>query len=205
MLGAIRDRNVAPLGSAFPGAELFPLARLARALSAGMRKLPPSRIVQDLSPGNARLRSQIRVRYGVAGTEVSDQEIVITNGALEALNLALQTVTRPGDLVAIESPAFYGALQAIERLRLRALPLRTDARNGLDLAALARALRRHRIKACWVMTNFQNPLGCTMPEGAKQELVRLLERHDVPLIEGRRVRRAVVRRARPALGEVVRP
>src|SRR5690606_32160363 len=100
-----------------------------------------------------------------------------------ALNLSLQALTRPGDLVAIESPAFYGCLQAIEALGLRAVEVPTHARDGVDLGALATLLARHPIKVCWFMTTLQNPLGALMPEEAKQELVNLLARHDVPLIE----------------------
>lgn len=115
------------------------------------------------------------------------QEIVITNGAMEALNLCLEAVPQPGDTVVVESPTFYAALQALERLNLQALEITTHPRDGIDLTALAEALARqppHQpIKACWLMPNFQNPLGSLMPEGKKRELVTLLARHGVPLIE----------------------
>ncbi len=92
-------------------------------------------------------------------------------------------VTRPGDVVAIESPAFYASLQAIERMGLKAVEIPTDPREGVNLAALAAALDKHDIKACWFMTNFQNPLGSLMPDASKRALVELLTKHDVPLIE----------------------
>jgi DNA-binding transcriptional MocR family regulator len=111
------------------------------------------------------------------------EEIIITNGAMEALNLCLQAVTRPGDVVAVESPTFYSALQALERLNLRAVEVATHPRDGIDLDSLADVLARHPVKACWFMPNFQNPLGSLMPEANKQALVELLARHGVPLIE----------------------
>jgi DNA-binding transcriptional MocR family regulator len=114
---------------------------------------------------------------------VQADEIVITNGALEALNAALQVLTRPGDTVVIESPAFYAALQAIERLKLKALEVHTDPVAGIDLDALREALSRHRVAACWLMPGFQNPLGSLMPEANKRALVALLAEHAVPLIE----------------------
>jgi DNA-binding transcriptional MocR family regulator len=183
VLAATRRQGVAPLGSAFPGAELFPLRQLARAMSAGMRRLTPANIVEDLPPGNLRLRQQIALRYEFAGTRVLPEDILITNGAMEALTLSLQTVTKPGDAVAVESPAFYGALQALERLRLKAVEVPCDPQQGLNLDALREALRRHDIKACWFMPGFHNPTGASLSEEGRRALMRLLEEYDVPLIE----------------------
>lgn len=183
VLGSVKDPNVVPLGSAFPGVDLFPLDKLARCLAAGMRKLDPARIVDDLPPGNERLRQQIALRYLVDGFPVDASEIIVTSGALEALNLCLQAVTRPGDVVVVESPTFYAALQALERLGLKAVEIAAHPRHGIDLDALARALKRHPVKACWLMPNFQNPLGSLMPDEKKQALARLLAEHEVPLIE----------------------
>ncbi len=111
------------------------------------------------------------------------EEIIITSGALEALNLSLQTVTRPGDTVAIEAPAFYACLQAIEIAGLKAVEIPTHPREGVELGALELAIRKHNVRACWFMTTFQNPLGATMPPEKKQELVQLLARREIPLIE----------------------
>ncbi len=83
----------------------------------------------------------------------------------------------------IESPTFYMALQALQRRGLKAIEVATDCREGVDLGSLARVLEKSRPAACWLMTNFQNPLGSLMPDGKKRELVALLARHDVPLIE----------------------
>lgn len=183
VLDATRRAGLVPFGSAFPGAELFPLRALARALSGSMGQLEPSRIVEDLPPGHERLRHQIALRYGLSGTQVAPEEIVITNGAMEALTLSLQSVTSPGDAVAVESPAFYAALQALERLRLKAIEIPCDPQRGLDLAALADALRRNDVKACWFMPTFQNPTGSSLDEAGRRQLMHLLEEHDVPLIE----------------------
>lgn len=183
VIEAMRVPGVTPLGSAFPSPALFPLASLGRHLGAAARRLDARTLVQDLAPGSLDLRRQIAQRYLRFGAEISPDEIVITSGAMEALNISLQSVTRPGDLVAIESPAFYGCLQAIEALGLRAIEVPTSAVHGVDIAALAGLLDRHPIRACWFMTTFQNPLGALMPEEAKQELVRVLARHDVALIE----------------------
>lgn len=183
VLAATRRPGVAPLGSAFPSADLFPLQQLARAGSIGMRRLEPARIVEDLTPGNERLRQQIALRYALSGTRIAPEEIVITNGALEALTLSLQAVTQPGDAVVVEAPCFYAALQALERLRLKAIEIPCDAEHGLHLPALREALRRQPVKACWLMPSFHNPTGSSMPDAQRQELMQLLEAHEVPLIE----------------------
>ncbi|RKP47824.1 PLP-dependent aminotransferase family protein [Pararobbsia silviterrae] len=183
VLQATKHVGAVPLGSAFPSPLLFPLSRLAKSLNQGARTLNPWSTVADLPPGNEHLRRQIALRYVGAGIASPIDNIVVTNGALEALNLSLMAVTRPGDIVAVESPGFYAALQAIERLDLRALEIPVDPVTGLDLDALAAALDKHPVRACWFMTNFQNPTGVTLTDDKKRALVELLTAHDVPLIE----------------------
>ncbi len=183
VLEASRAPGIVPFGSAFPSPLLFPLDKLGRAVSASMRHIDPWSTVADLSPGNAELRRQIALRYQLDGVHVAPDDIVITNGALEALNLCLQAVARPGDTVLVESPSFYAALQALERIGLKAVEVATHPREGIDLGALAAALEQHKPSACWLMTSFQNPLGSLMPPEKKQALVELLAAHDVPLIE----------------------
>jgi DNA-binding transcriptional MocR family regulator len=183
VLDSLRERDLVPMGSAFPSPTLFPLTTLATLLGASARQMDPWSTVEDLPCGSAELRRQISRRYLRSGATVSLDEIIITSGALEALNLALQSLTRPGDLVAIESPAFYGCLQAVEALGLRAIEIPTHPVRGLDLSYLAAVLDKHPVKVCWFMTSFHNPLGALVPEEARRELVRLLEAHSVPLIE----------------------
>ena len=183
VLESTRARKVVPLGSAFPSPLLFPMARLARIMAASVQAMDPWRCVEDISPGDAELRRQIALRYMIDGLQVPVDEIVITNGALEGLNLCLQAVTRPGDTVLIGSPTFYAALQSIERNGLKAIDVPCHPRDGIDLAAMERALKQHKPRACWLMTNFQNPLGSLMPDEKKKDMVALLTRHNVPLVE----------------------
>jgi DNA-binding transcriptional MocR family regulator len=183
ILDAARQPSVVPLGSAFPSPQLFPLKRLYRSLCRGVRDLDPWRTVTDLTPGNVELRRQISLRYRIDGIAVAPDELIVTDGAMEALNLCLQAVTRPGDAVVIESPTFYVALQALERLGLRAIEIPTDPAQGVDLDALDAVLTRQKPAACWLMPGFQNPLGGLMSEPSKRRLAALLERYAVPLIE----------------------
>ena len=183
VLESMRARNIVPLGSAFPSPLLFPMASLARTMASSVQVMDPWRSVDNLSPGDASLRRQIALRYMIDGLNVPTDEIVVTNGALEALNLCLMAVTRPGDAVIIESPTFYAALQSIERIGLRAVEVPSHPRDGIDLKAMEWALEHHKPKACWLMTNFQNPLGSLLSDNKKKALVALLSKYQVPLIE----------------------
>lgn len=183
VLHSLKSEGVVPLGSAFPDPHLFPLARLAKSLTRSMRQLDPARAVMDIAPGNPALIRQIALRYHLQGFALDADELVVSNGALEALMLCLQAVTRPGDSVVIESPGFYVCLQALERLDLRAIEVKTSADHGIDLQELEMAIEKHRPAAIWLMSNFQNPLGSLMPVEAKKKLAALLQRHQTPLIE----------------------
>lgn len=183
ILDSVRDPSVVPLGSSFPSPYLFPLDKLGRHLANAARKFDPLATVTDLPPGNEELRRQLALRYLAQGAQVSPQEIVITSGAMEGLNLCLQAVTQPGDLIAIESPTFYVGLQASERLGLKVIEIPSHSREGLSLPALEQALRCHPIKACLFMLNFANPTGSKLSDDNKKALLALLRRYDVPLIE----------------------
>lgn len=183
ILDSVRDPSVVPLGSSFPSPYLYPLDKLGRFLAGAARRFNPLATVTDLPPGNEALRRQLALRYLAQGASVSPQEIVITSGAMEGLNLCLQAVTQPGDLIAIESPTFYAGLQASERLGLKVIEIPSHPRHGVSLPALEEALRRHPIKACLLMLNFANPTGSRLSDDDKRALLALLRRHDVPLIE----------------------
>ncbi len=184
ILDSVRDPAVVPLGSSFPSPYLFPLAKLGRCLASAARHFDPLATVTDLPPGNEELRRQLALRYLAQGaSSVSPQEIVITSGAMEGLNLCLQAVTQPGDLIAVEAPTFYAGLQASERLGLKVIEIPSHPRTGASIEALAEALRRHPVKACLLMLNFANPTGSLVSDERKQALLELLYRHQVPLIE----------------------
>ncbi|WP_421166756.1 PLP-dependent aminotransferase family protein [Aeromonas dhakensis] len=183
VLQASKSRGLVPLGMSVADPTLFPHPQLGRALASCMRRLDPFSTVADLPPGNEALRRAIAQRYASEGLAVDPQQIIITTGAMEALSLSLQVLTEPGDWVVVESPTFYGALQAIERLKLNAVEIPVIPGVGIDLALLEEALAQRPIKACWLMGNVQHPLGHTMPDEHKQALMALLNRRGVALVE----------------------
>lgn len=183
VLRACKQPDVMPFGSAFPDPNLFPLQQLGRIFSQSCKGLPANSGLVDLPPGSLELRRVLAQRYLREGVPVSLDDIVITSGAMESLGLSLAAVTQPGDTVLIESPVFYGALQTIERLRLTAIELPTDPYSGVSIKELEAALSDKSVKACWLMSKFQNPLGASLSLTKKKAVYELLAKNDVPLIE----------------------
>lgn len=181
--GALRDPKVIPFGAAVPSPEILPVDKLASIVSQLARKQGATSVAYDPPPGALALRRQLARRSIEWGCPLGADDFVTTVGAMEALHLCLVAVTRPGDSIAIESPAYYGLLQLIERLGLRAVEIPSHPRDGLDLDALARALQERKIAACLSVPNFSNPLGCLASPDRKRALVTLLAKHDVPLVE----------------------
>lgn len=171
------------LGAALPNINLMPVARINRIMSTLARKADRSSHQYLLPPGLEELRVQIARRAIWAGCTLSPNEIVITSGGIEAMDLCLHAVCRPGDIVAIESPMYFGTLQNLEVHNLKALEIPTHPREGISLDALKLALEHNPIRAVLVISNFNNPLGSCIPDEKKKELVELLARYEVPLIE----------------------
>lgn len=171
------------LGAAVPAPELLPLNKLNRLMGQLIRQSPEVIHAYQAPNGCETLRHEIAKKLIDAGCSISPDRIIVTNGAIEAVYLSLQAVTQPGDTVAIESPCYYGLLQALEALHLKALELPTDPKEGLSLEHLESALKRSKIAACAIVSNFSNPLGSCMSDRRKRDLVELLNRYDIPLVE----------------------
>lgn len=182
-LGDLFSSRATALGSSFPDPSLFPLPALNRALAASSRQNWYAKTIDDLQLGLADLRRAIAHRYLELGYVIPMEEIVITCGGTEAISLSLQTVAKPGDLILVDSPMFFSGLKLIEHLELGTIEMPTDPMQGLDLGLLEKTLRRHRVAACLLMTNCQNPLGFSMDEAKKEALVKLLAQYAIPLVE----------------------
>lgn len=183
VISASKSGSCFPFGSAFPDPTLFPMQALGRAMARVLRQSSHPDYLTMLPPGDEGLRRMIAQRYLRQGIKVAMDEIIITNGAIEALSLSLAALTQPGDKVIIEAPAFYGVLQTLERLQLEPVPVPVDPETGVNINALEAALSTHHVAACWLMSNFHNPTGASIPEKDRPALVSLLASHQVPLIE----------------------
>ncbi len=176
--------DIVPLGIANP-CMAHPAAKaLHRTMKRIMSRVEERAIRYAPTLGELRLRQQIAYRYlDTVGSTVDPREICITNGAQEALLLALQAVAKSGDVIAVESPTYHGLLELIDSLGLMAIEVETCPEEGVMLDALENTLDNHSVTACMFSTTLSNPLGVSMPEDKRAELVRIIEERDVILIE----------------------
>ncbi len=183
VLDTMGRRDILPYGVAKTGEELLPAKALSRIMAQVVRDDPEGCLCYETVAGNEALRRQIAFRCLDAGAEVSASEVMITSGALEALFIAVRSVTRAGDNVVIASPSYYCFLQILEYLGLRAIEVPSCPQCGVNPADLAGILRKFEVKACIFTPNFNNPDGALMPVEAKREIVAMLAARDIPLIE----------------------
>lgn len=169
--------------AAIPDDVFIPVRPLGRILSGLLRDDPGILGRNTSARGDLDLRNQIARRLIDWNCQVDPDELVITNGGLEAIGLCLRVLTRPGDVVVVESPAYYGFLNLIDAFGLRVLEIPCDAAAGMDLDGLRAALGKHPVKACLMSTSVSNPLGVTLSVARKRELLEILGQSGVPLIE----------------------
>jgi DNA-binding transcriptional MocR family regulator len=183
VMAAMNDPSHVPFGAGCVSPELFPYRRLNLLTRRVLAARPMHSARYDTPPGVEALRRQIARRAADLGCRLAPGDITITSGALEAIQIALRTVARPGQAIAVESPTYFGALDAASSMGLEVIEIPTHPRLGMDLDELSRAIRRRRVKAVFAMPNCHNPLGYVLPDAAKKALVDLIARHRVPLIE----------------------
>ncbi len=177
------NRDLLPLGSAIPSAQNLPIDKLNRIMASELRRYREEGVLYQMPPGYERLRIQIARRALVAGISSGPDDILVTSGCVEAVLLALRATCHAGDTIAVESPFYFNFMQMIAELGLKALEIPATPRDGISIEALRYAVGQEKISACLVITNFSNPLGSLMPDERKRELVELLARHEIPLIE----------------------
>jgi DNA-binding transcriptional MocR family regulator len=184
LIEAMGDPQILQLGGALIASELLPLKEIVTIIKCTpVAKFKANLAVYEHYLGNADLRRQIAQRMAPFCGAMSPERLVITNGCIEAVTLGLKSITRSGDTVLVESPTFPWFLQVIEDLNLHALEIPTDPRTGIDLQVLERSVREHAVKACIIITNFNNPLGFLMSNDKKRALVELMNAQDIPIIE----------------------
>lgn len=163
---------------------LYPGEALKNAATRALRRHPEILVSPAPNNGNPAFRTVLAKRAMASGMVLAPEDILVTLGCIEALNLALRATTRPGDIVAVESPSFFGLLQVLETLGLRALEIPTSPQTGISIEALELAIRTQPdIKALVVVPHLQNPLGSIMPDSHKARLVELCAGQGIPLIE----------------------
>jgi DNA-binding transcriptional MocR family regulator len=180
---SISDPSLVPLGKGTPDPKLLPIQKLNRMLATQARRFPVESVSYTDPSGSQRLRAQIARRLLNSGCQVAPDELLVTSGCIEAITLALRATCQPGDTVAVPSPVFYTFLNSIQWLDLKVLEIPSTPQEGMNLDVLSYALSHNPVHACLLISNFDNPVGALMPDDKKRELVRLLARHEIPLIE----------------------
>lgn len=183
ILSAMRDPELLPFGCATVDPSYLPIASLNRIITQLTREMTTVGARYEGAPGLLTLRRQIARRAVEAGVAISEHDLCTTIGATEGLSLALRAVAKPGDVIAVESPAYFGVLQAIEGLGMRALEIPANPRTGLDVTAFEEIIRQQPVRACVVTPTISNPLGSIMPDDERERLVKITRRHDIPIIE----------------------
>ncbi len=180
---AVHLPNTVALGISNPIQANPPDKTLARLMRSVISRVAEKAVSYGPPMGDPKLRMQLAFRYQEQGVSVNPDDILITNGAQEALSIALQCVAKQGDVIAIESPCFFGMIELIETLGMKALEVYTCTEDGVCLDELTKAIAQHPIKACLFSTAINNPLGSMKTDKQRQAIVSLLEQYDIPLIE----------------------
>ncbi len=171
------------LGRGTPDIASPSLKPLQRAMVHAARRTDLQSLGYEGIQGSLPLREQIARLMLDSGCQVPPSEIVITTGCQEALAITLRAICEPGDIIAIDSPSFHGAMQALKAYGLKALEIPTDPTNGISLEALELAMEQWPVKLILLTPNCNNPLGYIMPDARKRALLTLAARYDVPILE----------------------
>jgi DNA-binding transcriptional MocR family regulator len=183
VLSACTDSSLVPLGLGSPSADLLPLGSLRRMLRRLDVTHPALWASYSPAPGNTELRRLIAQRLRSRGLDVSADEVLLTAGATEGLALSLRAYLRPGDIVAVECPTYFGVLDAARSAGAQVVELPGDAQRGVDPSRLAAALKRHDVRAVVLIPSFANPTGSLMPPAQRRTWTEVLKRHAVALVE----------------------
>ncbi|MGE8556421.1 MAG: PLP-dependent aminotransferase family protein [Chryseobacterium jejuense] len=181
VFGTIAGTDVTQFALGIPGKSLLPVAKMKKCMIEVIKRKSDSGTNYEPVQGSESLRREIAKWSIVMEGKITEDDLVITSGAMNGVYNCLMAVTQPGDSVAVESPVYFGILQAIQLLGLKAVEIPTHPITGVDLDALKKVLPK--LSACCFVVNYNNPLGFQMPDENKKELVRMLTEHNVPLVE----------------------
>ncbi len=177
-------KDVLPLGAGLPAPDYLPNEELSILLARIARTYPNILNQYCFERGHHALLEMISKWMIDAGCITQKDETVITSGATQALMLALRSVTRPGDTVAVESPGYYGFYALLQFFNLNAVEIPCDPQNGLDVDALHTILKDGiRPASVLLSSNYSNPTGALMPDANKETLVKLCYQYNLPIIE----------------------
>ena len=183
ILKVTEDPEVISFAGGLPNPEFFPVEAVAQAAFRVLSEDGKNVLQYSTTEGYLPLREYISERYlRRKGLAISPDEILITNGSQQALDLLGKALLNKGDTVVFERPAYLGAIQAFSIFEpaFSSVPLRED---GMDVDALGELLGRKRAKLIYTVPNFQNPSGLTYSRENRQGVASILGSHDAFLVE----------------------
>lgn len=183
VLSDSRRDGLIPLGAAVPHVDFLPVRALHQQLAKVTRFQSQRAFTYMFSPGYEPLRRQVAIRMRDAGVVIGPDEVVITHGCVDALQMSLRVLTKPGDLIAAESPSYYGLLQLADLLGLKVIEIPCDPDTGLSLEALQLAASQWPIRALVLTARLSNPLGGSMPDTRQKQLLKLAANFDIQIVE----------------------
>ncbi len=180
IMKSTEENTLYPMGSAVPNIDAKAIKQIHNSIKKFALYTPNC---YEGPQGYLPLRKQIAKRSIKTGKTYNENEIIITSGCQEALTIALQVTTEQGDLVAVESPCYYGILQTLEILGRKVLEIPVSPTEGMDLNHFEYLLKQHPVKAVIINPAYSNPTGYTYTDSQKKHLSDLSTKYQLPLIE----------------------
>lgn len=174
--------EVISFAGGLPAPELFPLKDIRNAFCHVLESRDPSVLQYSTTEGFLPLREYIASKMREKNTDAGPDNVLVTNGSQQALDLLAKLFINPGDVVLVEKPSYLGALQTFRSYQARFVAMATD-NEGVDMEALELAIKENRPKLIYLTPTFKNPTGVTMSLERRHAVASLLEKYEVPLIE----------------------
>ena len=175
--------DIIELATAVPDSSLLPISKIKKSIQRSYLNDPNAATCYEETQGNTNLRSVISSLSLNWGGVFTEEDILVTNGCMEAMHICLRAITKPGDTVALESPSFYGILQLLDNLQLNVLEIPGDAKTGINIDSLKKLLHKYDVKALLLISNYNNPTGSCMPDDNKVTVVQMISEMRIPVIE----------------------
>jgi 2-aminoadipate transaminase len=167
ILKVTHDKHIISFAGGLPNEALFPLEQLKQASLSAFEHNAEQLLQYSHTEGDLGLRQWIAQRYQTQNVSINANDILITNGSQQALDLLGKVFLNKQDAVVIENPGYLGALQAFRLYQANFLPVAVN-HQGMDTMALQRTLAKHRAKLIYTVPNFQNPTGISYSEDNRQ-------------------------------------
>lgn len=182
MMRMARRPGVINFSHGAPPAEFFPIAALRNAMNYVLERDGASALTYEVPEGYWPLRISVRDYVSALGIQCSPQQVLITGGAQQALDLVVQALVREGETMVTSTPTYVGAIDIARARRVQIHSIPTDE-EGIRIDALEHYLMEHSPRMIYVMPTFQNPSGAVMPLHRRRQLLNLANEYRVPVVE----------------------